>query len=262
MLNIPKSKTAKAVFLVATIPHTMGRRTCERFVFAVIRGDMEVNETKLANAVKASALRPATEDEIRAVGAEPGYGSPVGVHDAIIVADDAVASSPNLVAGANEPGYHLLNVNLGRDLPGRHRDGHCRRVRRRRLPAVRQAAARQSRGVEVGNIFKLGTRYTDAMGATFLDEDGEARPIVMGSYGIGLGRLLACVAEEHHDDKGLIWPVTIAPYHVSLVWLPSNSAETQAAAERIYQSLRESGIEVLFDDRQARRPASSSRTPT
>jgi prolyl-tRNA synthetase len=105
--------------------------------------------------------------------------------------------------------------------------------------------------VEVGNIFKLGTRYSDVMGATFLDEDGVARPIVMGSYGIGLGRLLACVAEGHHDDKGLIWPVTIAPYHVALLWLASESAETQATAERVYRSLREGGVEVLFDDRKA-----------
>jgi prolyl-tRNA synthetase len=144
----------------------------------------------------------------------------------------------------------LLNVNLGRDY---------------RADIVTDVAAacegdgcpqcgsplRASRGVEVGNIFKLGTRYSAAMGATYLDENGEAKPIVMGSYGIGLGRLLACVAEEHHDDKGLIWPVTLAPYHVSLVWIPSDSAETLATAERIYQTLREGGTEVLFDDRKA-----------
>jgi len=248
LLNIPKSKTAKAVFLAATVPQD--GRDVERFIFAVIRGDMEVNETKLANAVKASALRPATEDEIRAVGAEPGYGSPVGVRGAVIVADDAVASSPNLVAGANEPGYHLLNVNLGRDYTADIVTDIAAACEGDGCPQCGKPL-RASRGVEVGNIFKLGTRYTDAMGATFLDEDGQARPIVMGSYGIGLGRLLACVAEEHHDDKGLMWPVTIAPYQVSLVWLPSNSAETQATAERIYQSLRESSIEVLFDDRRA-----------
>jgi len=258
LLNMRKSRTAKAVFMVATIPPLSspplrgGDRggAAERFVFAVIRGDMEVNETKLANAVKASELRPATEDEIRAVGAEPGYGSPLGVHDAIIVADDAVASSPNLVAGANEPGYHLLNVNLGRDYAADIVTDIAAACEGDGCPKCGKPL-HASRGVEVGNIFKLGTRYTEAMGATYLDEDGQARPIVMGSYGIGLGRLLACVAEEHHDDKGLIWPVTIAPYQVSLVWLPSNSAETQTAAERIHQSLRESGIQVLFDDRRA-----------
>ncbi len=248
LLNIPKSRTAKAVFLVATVPQD--GQDVERFVFAVIRGDMEVNETKLSNAVKANALRPATEAEIRAMGAEPGYGSPIGVHDAIIVADDAIASSPNLVAGANEPGFHLLNVNLGRDYKADcvtdiaaacEGDG-CSQC---------GAPLRASRGVEVGNIFKLGTRYSDAMGATYLDEDGTAKPIVMGSYGIGLGRLLACVAEHYHDDKGLIWPVTLAPYHVSLVWLGGDKAATQAMAERVYQMLRENGVEVLFDDRKA-----------
>ena len=248
LMNILKSKTAKAVFMMATIPQ--GGRDVEQFVFVVIRGDMEVNETKLANVLKANALRPATEDEICAVGAEPGYGSPVGVRGAIVVADDAVAASPNLVAGANEPGFHLRNVNLGRDYKADIVTDIAAACEGDGCPQCGKPL-RASRGVEVGNIFKLGTRYTDAMGATFLDEDGVARPIVMGSYGIGLGRLLACVAEEHHDDKGLIWPVTVAPYHVSLVWLPSNSAETQAAAERIYQSLRESGVEVLFDDRKA-----------
>jgi len=258
LLDVPKSRTAKAVFMVATIPplsspsRSGGDRgeAAERFVFAVIRGDMEVNETKLANAVRASALRPATEDEIRAVGAEPGYGSPIGVHDAVIVADEAVAASLNLVAGANEPGFHLLNVNLGRDYAADIVTDIAAACEGDGCPQCGKPL-RASRGVEVGNIFKLGTRYSEAMGATFLDEDGVARSIIMGSYGIGLGRLLACVAEEHHDDKGLMWPVTVAPYHVSHVWLPSNSAETQATAERIYQSLRESGVQVLFDDRRA-----------
>jgi prolyl-tRNA synthetase len=247
-LNIPRSKTAKAVFLVATIPQ--GGRDAERFIFVVVRGDMEVNETKLANALKANALRPATEDEIRAVGAEPGYGSPVSVRDAIVVADDAVAASPNLVSGANEPGFHLLNVNLGRDYKADIVTDIAAACEGDGCPQCGQPL-RSSRGVEVGNIFKLGTRYSDSLGATYLDEDGKAKPIVMGSYGIGTGRLLACVAEEHHDSNGLIWPVTIAPYHVALIWLPSDSAETQAAAERVYEMLRAGGIEVLFDDRKA-----------
>jgi len=253
LLNIPKSRTAKAVFVMATI--SQDGKDVERFVFAVIRGDMEVNETKLANAVKANALRPATEDEIRAVGAEPGYGSPIGIRktfevsQVIIVADEAVASSPNLVAGANEPGFHLLNVNLGRDYAADIVTDIAAACDGDGCPQC-GSPLRSSRGVEVGNIFKLGTRYSKAMGAAYLDEAGASQPIVMGSYGIGLGRLLACVAEEHHDDKGLIWPVTLAPYHVMLVWLPGDNAGTQATAERIYPSLRENGIEVLFDDRR------------
>jgi prolyl-tRNA synthetase len=142
-----------------------------------------------------------------------------------------------------------MNVNLGRDYAADNVTDIAAACEGDGCPQC-GSSLRASRGVEVGNIFKLGTRYTDAMGAMYHDEDGAPKPIVMGSYGIGLGRLLACVAEEHHDDKGLIWPVTITPYHVSLVWLPGDSAKTQATAERIYESLRANGVEVLFDDRQ------------
>jgi len=223
----------------------------EVFVFAVIRGDMEVNETKLANAVGATALRPATEEEIRAVGAVPGYASPVGLSVGAhgraplqIVVDDLIPLSPNLVAGANEEGYHLLNVNYGRDYTATivcdiaaARDGdpcpHC------------GGPLRTARGVEVGNIFQLGTRYAEALGATYLDREGQPRPIVMGSYGIGVGRLLACIAEEHHDAQGLIWPISVAPYQVYLISMPGAEAE----AEALYAQLTAAGIEVLFDDR-------------
>ena len=241
LLGMPKSKTAKAVFMIAGHEEAGGAR--EEFIFAVVRGDMEVNETKLSNAVKADWLRPATDEEIRATGATPGYASPIGLRSVTVVVDDAVPASPNLVAGANEAGYHLLNTNLGRDYEAT-------------LIADLAAAGDgdacvncgqplyTSRGVEVGNIFKLGTRYSAAIGATFLAADGTQQPIVMGSYGIGSGRLLACVAEEHHDDKGLRWPITIAPYQVHLVAL----GETETA-DRVYDALLQAGIEVLYDDR-------------
>ena len=242
LLNIPKSKTAKAVFMIAGHEEEGGTR--EEFIFAVVRGDMEVNETKLANVAKADWLRPATEDEIRAVGATPGYASPIGLKNVTVIVDDAVSSSPNLVAGANEAGYHLLNTNIGRDYEAT-------------IIADLAAAGDgdacincgqplyTSRGVEVGNIFKLGTRYSAAINATFLATDGTQQPIVMGSYGIGSGRLLACIAEEHHDDKGLMWPITVAPYHVHLVSL--GQAE---AADRVYEMLLKASIEVLYDDRE------------
>jgi prolyl-tRNA synthetase len=241
-LGVPKSKTAKAVFMIAGHEEEGGTR--EEFIFAVVRGDMEVNETKLSNVAKADWLRPATEDEIRAIGATPGYASPIGLRSVTVIVDDAVPSSPNLVAGANDAGYHLLNTNLGRDYEAT-------------IIADLAAAGDgdacincgqplyTSRGVEVGNIFKLGTRYSAAINATFLATDGTQKPIVMGSYGIGSGRLLACIAEEHHDDKGLIWPITVAPYQVHLVSL--GQAE---AADRIYETLLKSGIEVLYDDRE------------
>ncbi|HWQ83299.1 MAG TPA: proline--tRNA ligase, partial [Anaerolineales bacterium] len=248
-LGVPTSQTAKAVFMIAAIPE--GDKTIQRFVFAVIRGDMEVNETKLSNAVKAKELRPATEEEIRAIGAEPGYASPVGLKDALVVVDDLIPMSPNLVAGANEAGYHLKNVNYGRDFSAQIVTDLAAAQEGDACPNC-VAPLRTVRGVEVGNIFKLGTRYSDAMGCTFLDKDGQIKPVIMGSYGIGSGRLLACIAEEHHDDNGLIWPVSVAPYPVHLVVLPGKGEGEQVTAEadQLYADLQAAGIEVLFDDRQ------------
>jgi prolyl-tRNA synthetase len=211
---------------------------------------MEVNETKLANAVRARDLRPARDDEIRAIGAVPGYGSPLGVRDALIVVDDAVAQSRNLVAGANEEGYHLLNVNYERDFRADVVTDIVAAAEGDACPNCGHPL-RASRGVEVGNIFKLGTRYSDAMGCTFLDAAGQKQPVIMGSYGIGVGRLLACIAEEHHDDMGLSWPITVAPYHVHLVLLRGDS-QTVQVADRLYEGLQTSGIEVLYDDRDER----------
>lgn len=246
-LEIPESRTAKAVFMVATI--TEGEQDTERFVLVIVRGDRDVNETKLANAVKAKAMRPAHDEEIRAIGAVAGYGSAIGVKNALVVVDEMIPASHNLVAGANESGYHFLNVNYGRDFKAdivadiiSARDGDP-------CPNCGQPL-RTVRGVEVGNIFKLGTRYSDSLGCTFLDQEGKVRPVIMGSYGIGVGRLLACVAEQHHDDKGLIWPVSVAPYMVYLVVIPDEQAK--AAAEQLYTDLRDAGIDVLLDDRDER----------
>jgi prolyl-tRNA synthetase len=242
LLNIPPAKTAKAVFMIAT-----GVDGEERLVFAVVRGDMDLNEMKLSHAVAAKALRPATEAEIRAIGAVPGYGSPVGVENCVIVVDDAIPESPNLVAGANADGYHLLNVNYGRDYTA-HVIADIASARAGDACPVCGQPLNAVRGVEVGNIFKLGTRYSEKLGATYLDHNGQAHPVVMGSYGIGVGRLLACVAEAYHDDDGLVWPVSIAPYPVHLVLLPGG----EAAAEQLYADLQCAGYDVLFDDRDDR----------
>jgi len=247
LLKLTKAQTAKAVFMVATL--TEKDHDVEKFVFAVVRGDMELNETKLANALKAKDLRPAREDEIRATGATPGYASPIGLKNVLVVVDDAIPTSPNLVAGANEEGYHLLNTNYGRDYTATIVTDLTSAEEGAACPEC-GAPLRASRGVETGNIFKLGTRYTEALGATFLDKDGQAKPIIMGSYGIGVGRLLACVAEEHHDEYGLRWPITVAPYHVQLVALPGGEAFT--VADKLYAELQAAGIEVLYDDRDER----------
>jgi len=246
-LGVPKARTAKAVFMVATVAE--GDKDVDKFVFAVVRGDMELNETKLANALKAKDLRPAREEEIRAVGAAPGYASPLGLKNVLVVVDDAVQLSPNLVAGANEEGYHLLNTNYGRDYTASLVADLAAADEGAACPECGQPL-RASHGVETGNIFKLGTRYSSSLNATFLDKDNTMKPIIMGSYGIGSGRLLACIAEEHHDEHGLKWPITVAPYQVQLVLLPGGQAGE--VADRLYTELQAAGVEVLYDDRDER----------
>ncbi len=246
MLDISPERTAKMVFYTGTF----GLDRVEKLVVAIVRGDMEANPIRTQQLAGALELRPAQEDEISAAGMVPGFASPVGVHPvaAVFVVDRFVAESTNLVLGANEVDYHLLNVCCGRDyeadVVGRvavAEDGFaCNEC---------EAPLRMVRGVEIGNIFQLGTRYSEALDARFTDEDGTERPVWMGSYGIGLGRLLACVAEEHRDEHGLMLPVSIAPYHVSLVSL-ARSDEGHAEAESLFETLIEDGLEVLFDDRR------------
>ncbi|MBT3266650.1 proline--tRNA ligase [Candidatus Poribacteria bacterium] len=237
-LGVPTAQTIKAVLYVAD----------GEFVFAAIRGDLDVNEVKLANALGAVELRPATEEEIRAAGAEPGYASPIGLDDDVkVVADDSVEALANGVAGANRPGYHLRNVNYGRDFTATvvdialAQDGHtC---------AVCGAALEAANGIEVGNIFKLGTKYSESMGATYLDATGRQQSLIMGCYGIGVGRLLAAAVEASHDDDGISFPVAIAPYEVHLVPV-GKGAEVVEAADALYEQWSSEGYEVLYDDRK------------
>jgi prolyl-tRNA synthetase len=250
LLAVPKAKTAKMVFLAAEHRGGAGEAVA-RPVVGVVRGDTDLNEAKLSNLLGGDELRPMTLEEIAAIGAVAGFASPIGLSGAVVVADELVMSSPNLVAGANEEGWHLLDTNAGRDWqPGLVADivsaddgDGC---------PVCGAALRTERGVEVGNIFKLGTKYAEAFGASYLDPDGNSKPIVMGSYGIGVGRLLACIAEEHHDERGLCLPESIAPYPVHLTVLRGGDSPAQKAAERVYATLDTAGIGVLFDDRGER----------
>jgi prolyl-tRNA synthetase len=254
-LKVPPEKTAKAVFLSAEVAN----RDMPLLVFAVLRGDMALNETKLTNVIafagygNIQSLQPALDEQIRAVGAVPGFASPIGVQrdKVLVVVDDLLPQCPNLVAGANEEGFHLQNTNLGRDYQADIIADIALAEAGAGCPQC-EGALQAHRGVEVGNIFKLGTRYSQSLGASFLNENGKAQPIIMGSYGIGVGRLLACVAEEHHDDNGLIWPISVAPYPVHLVLLNSKDGAAEAAAENLYQELVKVGLEPLFDDRDER----------
>ena len=242
-LSIPKSKTAKAAFFVTGDG---------RFVVAIVRGDYDVNETKLVNALRArGGLRPAQLEEIKARGMEAGYGSPIGARDAVIVVDELVARSPNLVAGANRAGWHIRNVNVPRDYTpelvvdiANAREGDpCPNC---------GSPVKLRKGIEVGNIFKLGTDFTDAFGSMYLGEDGERHPVVMGSYGIGLGRNVACVVEAHHDEKGIVWPEEVAPYAAHLVAIGANKEpRVKEIAERLHAVAEEAGYwrQILYDDR-------------
>ena len=243
VMGITRAQTAKAVFY---------QGGSGALVFAVIRGDLDVNETKLRAACGETTLTPATPELIRAHGAEPGYGSPVGVTDAKVVVDLSVRDTLNLVAGANKVGFHYRNINLGRDFAATAVADIAAAEAGMPCP-VCGAPLRSDRAIEVGNIFKLGTRYTEALGATYLDAEGVARPIVMGSYGIGPARSAASVVEQRHDARGICWPVAIAPYSLSFLSLgASDDAETNGAADRVYDELTAAGLEVLYDDRADR----------
>ena len=242
-LGIGEERTAKAAFFVTGDG---------RLVTAIVRGDHEVNETKLGNAAKAvGGIRPAQVEEIKAAGMEPGYGSPIGAHDTLVVVDELVARSPNLVAGANREGFHYRNVNVGRDFTADAVTDITNAQEGDACPTCGQPVVLRN-GIEVGNIFKLGTKFSDAAGATYLGEDGQAHPIVMGSYGIGVGRNVACIVEAHHDDKGIIWPAEVAPYAAHLVSIGANK-EPQVAeiAERLHDLAADAGSrrEILWDDR-------------
>ena len=242
-LGVGPERTAKAAFFVTGDG---------RLVTAIVRGDHEVNETKLVNAVKATGgIRPATVEEIRASGMEPGYGSPIGARDTTVVVDDLAARSPNLVAGANREGFHYRNVNVGRDFTPDVTADITNVQEGDPCPKCGNPVILRN-GIEVGNIFKLGTKYSDAFGATYLGEDGQAHPIVMGSYGIGVGRNVACVVEEHHDDKGIVWPAEVAPYAAHLVSIGmAKEPRVLEVAERLHSLAAEAGDrhEVLWDDR-------------
>ena len=244
-LSIPPQKTCKAVFMVGSFINEKTGEEEDKLIAAFIRGDMEVEEAKLQHAAKANSLRPAHEEEIRACGMVPGFASAIGAKgDFITIVDESAAYSNNLVAGANEEGYHFINTNFKRDYDGivadiaSAREGHLCPKCGKPLKA--------SKGIEIGNIFQLGTKYSEAMNCNFQDESGVQRPVIMGCYGIGIGRLLACLAEEYNDESGLKLPITVAPYDVHLVSLVKDTE----IAEKIYLELLDSGIDVLYDDRK------------
>lgn len=238
----------------AQIIKSLVYRVDDRFVLALVRGDHELNEVKLKNLFDATHVRMATEEEVaRLVGAPVGFIGPVGVdtEKLEIVADNFVQDVTDGVAGANETDYHLRHVVPGRDFQV-SRFADLRNIMEGDDCPRGGGKIAFARGVEVGHVFKLGTKYSKAMGATFLDENGRAREMIMGCYGIGISRIIAAVIEQHHDENGIIWPASVAPFHVHVIPVNAKVEEQRNAAERISQALTDAGLEVLYDDRPER----------
>lgn len=245
-LDIPPSQCGKVVFFHGEIAGS------EKLIMVIVRGDMEVNENKLQSLTKTKILEPATEEQILATQSVPGYASPMRIDrkEVLLVVDDLIPKSMNLVLGANEIDHHQKNVCYGRDYEADMVGDVVSAFAGALAPNATSEDHRlkEVRGVEVGNIFQLGTKYTQAFDALFMDENGRRQPIIMGSYGIGVGRLLGCLAEKYHDENGLMLPMAVAPYQAIITALLDNE-EIISVAEKVYQDLSTASIEVLYDDR-------------
>ena len=238
-LGVEERQTAKAVFYLAD----------GEPVFVAIRGDLDVNEIKLANALKAATLKAMEDADVRRFGLAAGSAGPIGLQGMKIVADQSVTNAPNLVSGANEHDWHLKNVNYGRDWRAEivaelalARDGdRCGRC---------EGTLRERRGIEMGHVFKLGTMYSEAMDVRYLDRAGERHDTVMGCYGIGVERMLAAVIEANHDKEGIIWPKDVAPFDVHVVALGLEELAAARALEQVEAALAQAGLTALVDDRE------------
>lgn len=249
-LNIDKKNTIKALLFEKYDEDGKA----DGYVAAFVRGDRDLNMIKLVNALKIPEHTIAFADESKleaAIGAVGGFTGPIGLHDCMIVVDSELVGLKNLCAGACKPDHHILNVNYGRDYEGDIVTDL--KVLKEGDPCpVCGAPIKHTRGIEVGQVFKLGTKYSEAMNAIYKDENQQDHPLVMGCYGIGVSRTLAAVIEQHHDEDGIIWPVSVAPYH-AIVTLVKPKDETQSKlAEDIYQRLLTAGVEAVIDDRDER----------
>lgn len=249
-LGIEEVQTLKMVFYTVDA----GEKGRE-IVLALLRGDLDVSEVKLKNEIGGGELIPATEEEIAAIGAVAGFASPIGLNvrteqnpdGVLVIADESLKKMSNFTTGANELDYHYINANFPRDFQvtrfadiAEPYDGAtCARC---------GGKLRIDNAIELGHCFKLGTRYSEPVGATFLDADGQERLVIMGSYGIGLDRLLAAIIEEHHDENGIVWPRAVAPYDVHIVAL-ARDEEITRVSDQLYNDLNRAGIATVYDDR-------------
>lgn len=244
LLKLPLQRTVKAIAVMSG----------ERFAMLLLRGDHNLNEIKAGKVAGLAPFRFASEAEIaRHAGCQPGYIGPVGVKDALVIADRTVAAMGDFVCGANEAGFHLTGVNWGRDLPEPAAVADIRNVVEGDPSPDGKGVLRIQRGIEVGHIFQLRTKYSEALKATYLDEKGAAQPMEMGCYGIGVTRIVGAAIEQNHDAKGISWPAQIAPFQVAIVPMNYHKSErVRAAADALHAELEAAGIDALLDDRDAR----------
>ena len=249
-LNIDKTKTIKALLFEKYDEDGKA----DGYVAAFVRGDRDLNMIKLVNALNIPEHAIAFADESKleaAIGAVGGFTGPIGLHDCTVVVDSELVGLKNLCAGACKLDHHILNVNYGRDYEGDIVTDL--KVLKEGDPCpVCGAPIKHTRGIEVGQVFKLGTKYSKAMNAIYKDENQQDHPLVMGCYGIGVSRTLAAVIEQHHDEDGIIWPVSVAPYHAIVTLVKPKDEEQAKLAEEIYQSLLVAGVEAVIDDRDER----------
>jgi prolyl-tRNA synthetase len=238
--GVSRSKTAKAVFYSVD----------GEVVIVTIRGDYDVNETKLRNLLGGSVPRLATPEEVKAAGLVAGSASAVGLQGVKSIVDDSITMGSNYLAGANKAGFHLRNVNFPRDFKADIL-GDIAEAKKGYPSPDGKGKLIAKRGIELGHVFKLGNVYSSKMGARYTDEDGQQNDVLMGCYGIGIGRMLAAAVEAHHDDFGMVLPSAIAPYDIYLAGLNLEDADISGKAEMLYESLQDAGFDVLFDDRDA-----------
>lgn len=246
LLKVPVEKTIKAVAY---------QTDTDELVLVFVRGDHEVNEVKVINQLDgALELRMADEEAIKSVGGYPGFMSPIGIKEGTrILVDATVMNMSNAVAGANEEGYHYVNVNPKRDFTQESIVIIDLRMVKEGDPCPHCGAGlNMTRGIEAGQVFTLGTKYSKAMGATFLDENGKEQPLYMGCYGIGVGRTMAAAIEQNNDEQGIVWPRAIAPYEVVVVAVNAKKADQLEYAEKVYAECQKAGLDTLLDDRKER----------
>ena len=257
-VHTPHTKTIEAVAEYLQTPIDKNIKAVifqdekDSVICAFVRGDHEVNDVKLQNAVGAINLRMAEESAIRAVGGVPGFMSPIGLNkDAVIVVDATVMEMHNAVCGANEEDFHYKNANPKRDF-GEVITADIRLIQENDPCPHCSAPVKMTHGIEVGQVFKLGTKYSQALKATFLDENGKEKPLIMGCYGIGVSRTMAAAIEQYHDENGIIWPASIAPYEAIIVPINAKDEAQMQVAEKLYAEMKQAGIDVLLDDRKER----------